>query len=105
MLSYSDAYFTNQIISYLLSRIEIGQSMATKIVKVKVKDGNKSPSALMKHGNFMNAQFLSSWKVCLIASWVWDDKNGITNIKFRPNDDSVEQIKNFKKIKANIKWK
>ena len=45
--------------------------------------------------------FSGSW----IASWVWDDKNGITNIKFRPNDDSVEQIKNFKKIKANIKWK
>ena len=31
MLSYSDAYFTKQIISFLLSRIEIGQRMASKM--------------------------------------------------------------------------
>ena len=83
--------------------------MAAKTVKVKVEDQKNSSSAVMKHGKFyerrVSVNLGEAKEVCLIASWVWDDINGITNIKFRSNDYSIEQVKNFKKIKANIKWK
>ena len=91
-----------------IQELKLTQRMPPKSKKKKIENTDNCWSYIMKHKSFYEHRvFVNSGDInefCLIMSWKWDDKHGMSNVEFKPTNDSMDLRKNYKNLKAHFKW-